>query len=88
MEDEVAAGEVALKREPWTVRAAVWSARHRWPVLAGWFLLMMGLMIGSIALGGQRSDSILSKGKTIGDSQTGMNVFTTPTGADQGAAGA
>ena len=76
MEDEVAGGEVALKREPWTVRVAVWSARHRWPVLAGWFLLMMGLMIGSIALGGQRSDSILSKGKTIGDSQTGTNVFT------------
>ena len=76
MEKEIAAGEVALKREPWTVKVAVWSARHRWPVLAGWFLLMFGLMIGSVALGGQRSTSITDKGKTIGDSQTGYNVFS------------
>jgi RND superfamily putative drug exporter len=69
------AGAVALKREPWTVRVAVWSARHRWPTLAAWFLLTIGLMIGSVALGGQKSESIMNKGKTIGDSQTAYNVF-------------
>jgi uncharacterized membrane protein YdfJ with MMPL/SSD domain len=68
-------GPPDLKREPWTVKVAVWSARHRWPVLAGWFVLTLGLMFASVALGGARSESILDKGKTIGDSQTGMNAF-------------
>ena len=65
-----------IKREPWTVRVAVWSARHRWPVLAGWFVLTFGLMFASVAVGGARSESILDKGKTIGDSQTGYDAFT------------
>jgi RND superfamily putative drug exporter len=68
-------GPPDLKREPWTVRVAVWSARHRWPVLAGWFVLTIGLMLACVALGGQRSQSIMDKGKTIGDSQTAWNVF-------------
>jgi len=75
VEREIEAGEVVLKREPWTVRVAVWSARHRWPVLAAWFVLTFGLMFGSVALGGQRAESILDKGKTIGDSQTGYNAM-------------
>jgi uncharacterized membrane protein YdfJ with MMPL/SSD domain len=68
-------GPPDLKREPWTVKVAVWSARHRWPVLAGWFVLTIGLMFASVALGGQRAQSIMDKGKTIGDSQTGYNAF-------------
>ena len=76
MEREIEAGETVLKREPWTVRVAVWSARHRWPVLAAWFVLTFGLMFGSVALGGQRAESILDKGKTIGDSQTGYNALS------------
>ena len=76
MEKEIIAGDVALKREPWTVKVAVWSSRHRWPVLAGWFILTLGLMFASVALGGQRAESILDKGKTIGDSQTGWNAMT------------
>jgi RND superfamily putative drug exporter len=75
MEREFAGGAPELGREPWTVRVAVWSARHRWPVLAGWFVLTIGLMFASVALGGQRSQSIMDKGKTIGDSQTGWNAF-------------
>ena len=75
MEREFTTGPTGLKREPWTVKVAVWSARHRWPVLAAWFVLTIGLMLGSVALGGQRAESILDKGKTIGDSQTGMNAF-------------
>jgi len=75
VEREFTAGPTVLKREPWTVRVAVWSARHRWPVLAAWFVLTFGLMFGSLALGGQQSQSIMEKGKPIGDSQTGWNAF-------------
>jgi VCBS repeat-containing protein len=75
MEKETTDRAPTLRREPWTVRVAVWSARHRWPVLAGWLVLTIGLMFASVALGGQRAQSIMDKGKTIGDSQTGWNVF-------------
>ena len=63
-------------REPLTVKVAVWSARHRYPVFAAWLVLIAGLMFGSIALGGQRSQSVMDKGQTIGDSQTGRNAFS------------
>jgi uncharacterized membrane protein YdfJ with MMPL/SSD domain len=75
MERDLTAGPDVLKREPWTVKVAVWSARHRWPVLFGWFILTFGLMFASSALGGSRSQSIMDKGKTIGDSQAGYNAF-------------
>jgi putative drug exporter of the RND superfamily len=39
-------------REPATVRIAMWSARHRWPVAALWFVGTIGLMVASIAMGG------------------------------------
>jgi len=75
VEREFTTGPTALKREPWTVRVAVWSARHRWPVLAAWFVLTFGLMLASVAMGGQRSQSIMERGRTVGDSQTGWNAF-------------
>ena len=75
MEKPIANGAPALRREPWTVRVAVWSARHRYPVFAAWFLLIAGLMFGSILMGGQRAQSLMDKGKTIGDSQIGWNLY-------------
>jgi RND superfamily putative drug exporter len=39
-------------REPATVRIAMWSARHRWPVAATWFLATIGIFAASLALGG------------------------------------
>jgi uncharacterized membrane protein YdfJ with MMPL/SSD domain len=45
----------ARRREPWTVRVAVWSARHRWPIVALWFVLTIGTFVASIAVGGTRS---------------------------------
>ncbi len=39
-------------REPATVKVAMWSARHRWPVFAAWFVLTIGLFVGSLAMGG------------------------------------
>ncbi len=43
-------------REPTTVRVAMWSSRHRWPVFAGWFIAMIGLFMVSQAMGGIRAD--------------------------------
>src|SRR5262245_29542960 len=37
---------------PWTVRVAMWSARHRWPVFALWFVATFGILAGSFAAGG------------------------------------
>jgi putative drug exporter of the RND superfamily len=68
-------GVPRLSREPWTVKVAVWSARHRYPVFAAWFILIAGLMFGASALGGQKAQSIMSKGQSIGESQTGWNVY-------------
>jgi RND superfamily putative drug exporter len=39
-------------REPATVRIAMWSARHRWPVAALWFVATIGLLAISLSMGG------------------------------------
>ncbi len=38
--------------EPATVRIAMWSARHRWPVAALWFVVTIGLLVVSLSMGG------------------------------------
>src|SRR5690349_2899688 len=43
-------------REPATVRVAMWSSRHRWPVFAGWFVATIGIFILSLAMGGIKAD--------------------------------
>ncbi len=40
------------ERRAWTVRIALWGARHRWPVLLGWFAVTIGLFVASQGLGG------------------------------------
>jgi uncharacterized membrane protein YdfJ with MMPL/SSD domain len=47
-------------REPWTVRVASWSARHRGPVFGLWFVVTIGLFAISIAAGGTRSTEAVS----------------------------
>lgn len=42
--------------EPATVRIAMWSSRHRWPVATAWFLVTIGVFVLSQALGGIRTD--------------------------------
>jgi uncharacterized membrane protein YdfJ with MMPL/SSD domain len=42
----------SLSREPATVLVAMWSARHRWPVVVLWFAVTIGLFAGSLAMGG------------------------------------
>src|SRR6187551_3064165 len=39
-------------REPATVWIAMWSARHRWPVAALWFVATIGLLVISLSMGG------------------------------------
>ncbi|MGZ8514713.1 MAG: MMPL family transporter, partial [Candidatus Limnocylindrales bacterium] len=39
-------------RVPATVRVAMWSARHRWPVVGLWLLATIGLFVSSLAMGG------------------------------------
>ncbi|HEY7131505.1 MAG TPA: MMPL family transporter, partial [Candidatus Limnocylindrales bacterium] len=46
---------------PWTVRVAAWSARHRWPVAALWFVATIGLFIGSLAAGGTKAVDAVSR---------------------------
>jgi uncharacterized membrane protein YdfJ with MMPL/SSD domain len=46
--------------DPWTVRVASWSARHRWPVLGLWFVFTIGLFVASIAAGGTNTQGALS----------------------------
>ena len=69
---------MAGRREPWTVRVAAWSARHRWPVAALWFVLTIGLFAASIAAGGTRSaDAVASddQEETTYESARAYDVF-------------
>ena len=45
-----------LSREPATVRIAMWSSRHRWPVFAVWFIATIALFVLSQAMGGIKAD--------------------------------
>jgi RND superfamily putative drug exporter len=47
--------------DPWTVRVASWSARHRWPVLGLWFVLTIGLFVGSLAAGGTNTQGAVTQ---------------------------
>jgi hypothetical protein len=72
-------------REPWTVRVAMWSARHRWPVFALWFVLSIGLFVASIAAGGTRTaEAVDSNGQdeTTFESQQAYDVFSASGTAD------
>ena len=65
-------------RGPWTVRVAMWSARHRWPVFALWFVLTIGMFVASIAAGGTRTaEAVASNGQdeTTFESQQAYDVF-------------
>jgi putative drug exporter of the RND superfamily len=52
----MAEASVNTSREPATVRVAMWSSRHRWPVFAGWFIATIGLFVLSQAIGGIKTD--------------------------------
>lgn len=63
-------------REPWTVRVAGWSARHRWPVVALWFVATIGLFAASLVAGGTRSaDAVAAEGEATYESIRAYDVF-------------
>ncbi len=58
--NSVTSSTLSPARPPWTVRVAAWSARHRWPVFALWFVATIGLFVASLAAGGTRSVEAVS----------------------------
>ncbi|HUP54083.1 MAG TPA: hypothetical protein VM408_01145, partial [Methylomirabilota bacterium] len=48
-------------RPPWTVRVARFSAAHRWPVIALWFVLTIGVFVASLAAGGTDAESAVQQ---------------------------
>ena len=48
-------------RDPWTVRVASWSGRHRWPVLGLWLVFTIGLFAASLAAGGTNTQGAVSQ---------------------------
>jgi uncharacterized membrane protein YdfJ with MMPL/SSD domain len=64
-----------LPTPPFTVRIATWSARHRWPVLALWFVCAFGLFAAGLATGGQRTLSTEESRASIGESARGDALF-------------
>ena len=48
------------KRQPWTVRVANVSARHRWPVTGLWFVATIGIFVASLAAGGTAAENAVS----------------------------
>ncbi len=65
-------------RQPWTVRVAAWSARHRWPVAALWFVLTIGLFAVSIAGGGTNTAQAVTNdqgGRPKSESVRAYEVF-------------
>jgi RND superfamily putative drug exporter len=66
------------RRQPWTVRVAVWSARHRWPVVALWFVLTIGLFVASLAAGGTNTADAVSNDRSddeVFESRAAYDVF-------------
>ncbi len=55
---------------PWTVRVALWSARHRWPVMLAWFAVTIGLFAASQSLGGIKAVSATS-GSELSQTESG-----------------
>jgi uncharacterized membrane protein YdfJ with MMPL/SSD domain len=61
---------------PWTVRVAMWSARHRWLVLVGWFVLTIGVFGLSLSVGGIRTEGATGgPSGTTTESQQAYDVF-------------
>jgi RND superfamily putative drug exporter len=77
---------------PWTVRVAMFSARHRWPVAGLWFVAMVGLFVGGMAMGGtETQNAVANTDRVQSESRTAYSAFSaanvqpsaTPTEASQ-----
>jgi RND superfamily putative drug exporter len=64
-------------RDPWTVRVAGWSARHRWPVVAVWFVATIGLFAISLAAGGTNSvEAVSNNGQSKYEAGQAYDVYS------------
>jgi putative drug exporter of the RND superfamily len=69
----------SVTRPPWTVRVAGFSARHRWPVFAVWFLFTLGLFGASLALGGTNAaEAVSNERRARYESIEAYDVFSPP----------
>ena len=62
--------------KPLTVRVASWSARHRWPVVAAWFIFTFGLFATSLFLGGTKTLGQMGGGVPRTESALADQVFS------------
>ena len=49
-----------VRRPPWTVLVATFSAAHRWVVIALWFVATVGIFLVSLAAGGTDAENAVS----------------------------
>jgi uncharacterized membrane protein YdfJ with MMPL/SSD domain len=77
----------AVPSRPWTARAAAWSAAHRWPVFALWFVATIGLFVGSLAAGGTRAVEAVSNNERAryeaGEASVVWSQANPPTGQEE-----
>jgi uncharacterized membrane protein YdfJ with MMPL/SSD domain len=71
----VARSSAGASGQPLTVRVATWSARHRWPVVAAWFVFTFGLFAISMALGGTKTLTDMSSDVPRTESALATQVF-------------
>jgi RND superfamily putative drug exporter len=71
-------------RRPWTVRVAAWSAAHRWPVFALWFVLTIGTFAASLAAGGTRAVDAVSRDQRAKYESTEANLVYSDANANAG----
>ncbi|MDQ3128651.1 MAG: MMPL family transporter [Chloroflexota bacterium] len=74
-------------RPPWTARVAGWSARHRWPVFALWFVATIGIFVGSLVAGGTNAVEAVSNDERAkyeaGEAYVVWNEANPPTGQEE-----
>lgn len=61
--------------KPMTVRVAMWSARHRWPVAVAWFVFTFGIFALSLVMGGTRTLSQMDDGVPRTESAIADQLF-------------
>jgi uncharacterized membrane protein YdfJ with MMPL/SSD domain len=81
------ASSTTAARSPWTARVAGWSARHRWPVFALWFVATVGIFVASLLAGGTRSVEAVSNDQRAryeaGEAYVIWNEANPPTGQEE-----
>jgi len=63
------------KKKPATVQIAMWSAHHRWVVVAVWFGLIAALVVGGLGVLGTKTQAYNSTGLPNTESGKASEVF-------------